>query len=149
MRHALLLSLFLPLLSLAQQNKITIDPPEQISVKRGGTVTETLKLTVAPGVHVNSDRPKDEFIIPLKLTWTDGPLVAKSVAYPKAEEIKVGSQMLTVFTGNFAIQTSFQAAAGASAGPATVNGKLRYQACNNEMCFRPATAEVRLPVIIQ
>jgi hypothetical protein len=112
-------------------------------------VTEKLDVAVQTGFHVNSDKPKDEFLIPLKLTWTGGPLEIQSVSYPKPEEIKVGSQMLTVFTGNFQIGTSFQAPANAPVGNAIMVGKLRYQACNNEMCFRPASIEVHLPVSVE
>ncbi len=118
-------------------------------MKRGGTVAETLKVAVLPGFHVNSDKPKDEFLIPLKLTWTDGPLEPKSVSYPKPEEIRVGKDMLVVFTGNFGIKTEFKAPERSTPGNATVTGKLRYQACNNEMCFRPASIEVRVPVVIE
>ncbi|MGA8030490.1 MAG: protein-disulfide reductase DsbD domain-containing protein [Bryobacteraceae bacterium] len=142
-------ALCLPFSSPAQQNKLSVSPPEQVTVKRGGAVTATLKVSVMPGFHVNSDKPKDEFLIPLKLTWSGGPLQTKSISYPKPEEIKVGADMLTVFTGTFDLKTEFEAPEQASAGMATMTGKLRYQACNSEMCFRPATAEVRLPVSIE
>jgi hypothetical protein len=108
-----------------------------------------LQVVVQPGFHVNSDKPKDEFIIPLKLTWTPGLLDAKSVEFPKAEELKVGTQDLLVFTGTFAVKTQFRAPVGAPAGPATLIGKLRYQACSSDMCFRPSTVEVKLPVVIE
>ena len=112
-------------------------------------VSESLDVDVVAGYHVNSDKPKDEFLIPLKLTWTGGPLEVQSVAYPKPEEISVGKQSLTVFTGKFPISTSFVAPPNAPAGAAIMVGKLRYQACNNEMCFRPASVDVRLPVLVQ
>lgn len=118
-------------------------------MKHGGVVTATLKVNVLPGFHVNSDKPKDEFLIPLKLTWTGGPLEAKSIAYPKPEEIKVGADMLTVFTGAFDLKTEFKTPEQAPAGTATMTGKLHYQACNSEMCFRPATLDIRLPVSIE
>ena len=106
-------------------------------------------MVVQPGFHVNSDQPKDEFIIPLKLTWNDSPLEAKSTSYPKPEEIQVGGEKLTVFTGTFNIQTDFKVPEHAPTGTATMTGKLRYQACNDQMCFRPATIDVRVPVVIE
>lgn len=112
-------------------------------------VTQILKPVVLAGFHVNSDKPKDEFLIPLKLTWNAGPLEAKSVSYPKPEEIKVGSQMLMVFTGTFPIQTEFKAPANAPLGSTLMTGKLHYQACNSEMCFRPSTLDIRVPVVIE
>jgi hypothetical protein len=132
-----------------QQNKLTVAPPEQIVVKRGGSVTQRLVVQVAPGLHVNSDKPRDEFLIPLKLTWTSGPLEAKAVTYPQPEEIKVGPDMLVVFTGKFQIQTEFQAPQQITAGSTMMTGKLRYQACNNQMCFRPASVDFTVPVQIQ
>jgi Disulphide bond corrector protein DsbC len=139
----------LPLLLPAQQSKVIITPPSEVVAKRGSTVTQTLKLEVPPGFHVNSDKPKDEFIIPLKLTWADGLLLTKSITYPKAEEIKVGTQDLTVFTGNFTIQTEFEAPSQTPKGQGSMTGKLRYQACNNQMCFRPMTVDIRVPVTVE
>src|ERR1039457_1142130 len=78
-----------PVFCSAQQNKITVRPPDAVNIKRGASAIETLQVVVLPGFHVNSDKPKDEFIIPLKLTWTPGLLDAKGVEYPKPEEVKV------------------------------------------------------------
>lgn len=133
----------------AQQNKLTVAQPEEITVKRGGAVTQTLRVTILPGFHVNSDKPRDEFLIPLKLSWTDGPLETKSITFPKPEEIKVGNNMLLVFTGTFEIRTEFKAPENTSAGAASMNGKLRYQACNSEMCFRPTSTDIRVAVVVQ
>lgn len=141
--------LLLPLFCSAQQNKLAVSPVQPITVKRGGTARESLKVVVLSGFHVNSDKPRDEFLIPLKLTWTSGPLEVKSISYPKPEDVKVGNQTLAVFTGTFEIQTEFAAPAQAAAGTSTMTGKIRYQACNNIMCFRPATVDVRLPVSVE
>ena len=145
-----LCGLLLPLSSYAQQNKLTVSPAAQITAKRGGSgVTQVLNVNVLPGFHVNSDKPKDEFLIPLKLTWLSGPLEAGTITYPKPEDIKVGHDMLSVFTGSFTIQTHFKVRDSASPGPAIMTGKLRYQACNNQMCFRPSSVDIRLPVQIE
>lgn len=135
---------------LAQINKpINITPPEPLLVKAGANVEETLNLSVREGFHVNSDKPKDEYIIPIKLTWTGAPLETRQVIYPKPAEIKVGDQQLTVFSGSFPIKTQFHVAEGAAKGTVTVSGKLRYQACNNEMCLRPVTVDIPLTVTIE
>lgn len=141
--------LCLPLCLPAQQNKLIIAPVNPLSVKRGASVTEPIKVVVLPGFHVNSDKPKDEFLIPLKLTWTDGPLKSETITYPKPEEIQVGGQNLVVFTGSFSIETKFSVPANAPPGATTMTGKLHYQACNNQMCFRPGTLEVHVPVTVE
>jgi DsbC/DsbD-like thiol-disulfide interchange protein len=111
--------------------------------------TATIQVAVQPGYHVNSNQPKDEFLIPLRLTWTSGPLQVESVTYPKPEDVKVGNEVLSVFTGKFTIETKFKAPADAPPGQTSMSGKLRYQACNSQMCFRPATVDVHLPVRIE
>jgi DsbC/DsbD-like thiol-disulfide interchange protein len=133
----------------AQQNKISIEPSDPITVKRGESAKQVLKAIVLPGFHVNSDKPRDEFLIPLKLTWNTGPLEAKSVSYPKPEELDMNGQKLVVFTGTVPIETQFVASKEAAKGEATITGKLKYQACNNQMCFRPATIDVHFPVVIE
>jgi DsbC/DsbD-like thiol-disulfide interchange protein len=136
-------------LSPAQQNKVSVEPSDPLTVKRGELATHVLKAVVLPGFHVNSDKPRDEFLIPLKLTWNSGPLEAKSIAYPKPEELDMNGQKLVVFTGNVPIETQFAVSKDAAKGEATVTGKLKYQACNNQMCFRPATLDVHFAVVIE
>lgn len=103
------------------------------------------------GYHVNSDKPADEYLIPLKLTWEPGQLQVAEVVYPKAklEHYSFSSKPLSVFTGDFDIVTRFKVPPKAQTGTSVLVGKLRYQACNNQMCLPPKTIEVRLPVDIQ
>ena len=133
----------------AQQNKVIVTPPETLTIKRGAGAASALKVNTLPGFHVNSDKPKQDYLIPLALTWTSGPLKIKSVTYPAPEEIQLGPDTLDVFTGTFDIKTDFSAPSAAPAGQTVMTGKLHYQACNNRMCFRPATIDVKLPVVVE
>lgn len=108
-----------------------------------------LHMATIPGFHVNSDKPLSDNIIPLRLTWNAGPLEATAIRYPKPETIELGPDKLTVFSGSFEITTVFTAPGNAAAGSTEVTGHIRYQACNNRMCFRPSTIDVRIPVTIQ
>jgi hypothetical protein len=139
----------IPGLFAQQQPRLAVLPPAQLTAHPGSVLTQQTRITVEPGFHVNSDKPTDEYVIPLKLTWADGALHPESVIYPKPESIKVGTETLTVFTGDFAIETRFSVPPHAQTGASSLVGKLRYQACNNQMCLRPATVDVRVPVVIQ
>lgn len=142
-------SISLAACSWAQQQRLSVKPPEQVVVNRGARVTQTLQVTVQPGFHVNSNDPKGEYLIPLRLTWAEGPLKVERVEYPRSEQINVGSQNLAVFTGQFVIRTEFQGDEHAPPGPSSLNGKLHYQACNNQMCFRPTSLDVQVPVLVR
>ena len=71
------------------------------------------------------------------------------MTYPKAEKITVGDQSLSVFTGKFDLAVSFKVAANAPAGPGIATGNLKFQACNNRMCFPPKSVEIDVPYQVQ
>jgi len=119
-------------------------------VKAGAVVDSALPLDLRPGYHVNSNAPADEYLIPMRLTWNPGPLEAVGFAFPKPqmEKYSFSEKPLSVYTGDFQIVTHFKAAANAAPGPATLTGKLHYQACNDRMCLAPKTLDVALQVEI-
>jgi thiol:disulfide interchange protein DsbD len=135
----------------AQPNSVvTVAPLQKAHVARGGDFTQHVPVQVKPGFHVNSDKPEDEYLIPLKLTWT-GPLQAVDVVFPKPERMKstFSEKPLVVYTGTFDIVTKFKVPATAPDGPNLAVGKLRYQACNDKECLRPQTVEVNLSLDIK
>ena len=108
-------------------------------------------MLLQPGYHANSHTPSESYLIPLRLTWEPGPLEAVDVVYPKPqmEKYEFADKPLSVYTGNFEIVTKFKVGASAPDGPNLAVGKLRYQACTNNLCLPPKTVEVKLPVVIQ
>lgn len=134
----------------AQANVLHLTPPSPVVAKPGAIVKVVLSLQVDEGFHVNSNTPADPYLIPLKLTWNPGPLENAAVIFPKPELQKYGfsAKPVSVFTGAFDIVTRFKVAAGASPGPATITGKLHYQACDNKECLTPKTIDVSLAVEI-
>ena len=130
---------------------LTVAQPQKVAAKRNTDVTAKIDVSIAAGYHVNSNAPHEAYLIPLRLTWTPAPLTVETVTFPKARDEKYAfsEEPLSVFTGNFEIATKFKVPADALSGPAILAGKLRYQACNNTMCFPPKTVEVKLPVEVQ
>ncbi len=119
---------------------------------RNATIQAKIPVTVQPGFHVNSNKPSEEYLIPLKLTWTStGALQPGTVVYPKAtqEKYEFAEKPLSVLTGSFELVASFKVAPNASAGPGAATGKLRYQACNNRACFPPKTVDVTVSYQVQ
>lgn len=121
-------------------------------IKRGGTTSAEIAVRLRSGFHVNSHRPNDEYLIPLRLRWDEaGTIKAVEITYPKPELRRYGfsDKPVSVFTGDFSIVTRFRAGAEAPAGAGVLAGKLRYQACNENSCLPPRTVEVRLPYEIR
>ena len=110
-----------------------------------------MKAELQAGFHVNSNMPGDDYLIPIKLTWNKDPLEAEQVTYPKPQQAKLSfsPNPISVYTGSFEIGTRFKAPASAMPGMAFMNGKLRYQACNDKECLPPRTVDVRVTLDIQ
>ncbi|HLK47536.1 MAG TPA: protein-disulfide reductase DsbD domain-containing protein [Bryobacteraceae bacterium] len=133
------------LLSAQGPDRLTVGRPEKLVGKRNASVQVKIPLTVQTGFHVNSNQPLEEYLIPLKLTWTStGALQAGAVDYPKAsiEKFEFAEMPLSIYSGSFDVVAHFKVAPNASAGPGAVTGKLRYQACNDRACFAPKTIDV-------
>jgi DsbC/DsbD-like thiol-disulfide interchange protein len=129
---------------------VHIVPSGTVKVSSGAVVRAPLTIQVDAGYHVNSNKPADRFLIPLQLTWSPGSIEAAKVDFPKPEQGKYAfsAKPVSVFTGTFNIVTQFKTAPGANPGPATITGKLHYQACNEHTCLTPKTIEVSLPIEI-
>ena len=139
------------LLSFGQNNVLGVTPPEKVTAKAGTTIEVKLSVHVRPGYHINSNQPSDEYLIPLKLSWDPGSLSgAPTSLYPKPsmEKYSFSEKPLSVYTGDFEITTRFGIKDSASSGPATIPGKLRYQACTDRLCLPPKTVEIQLPIEI-
>src|SRR6266487_3327990 len=97
---------------------ITVAPIKKARAARGTEFMQPVTIQVKPGFHVNSNKPEDEYLIPLKLTWS-GPLQAEEVIFPTAERMKssFSKKPLVVYTGTFDIVTKFKVPANAPDGP--------------------------------
>jgi len=131
-------------------DRVTVGQTQKVVGKRNDAVQTKIPVSILEGYHVNSNTPSDEYLIPLKVTWTSlGALEGGQVTYPAAEKISVGDQSLSVFTGKFDLGVSFKVSAKAPAGPGIASGKLGFQACNNKMCFPPKSIEISVPYQVQ
>jgi DsbC/DsbD-like thiol-disulfide interchange protein len=132
------------------QNVLKLAPASTVTARSGETVQVALSVQVDAGFHVNSNTPADSYLIPLRLTWTPGPLESPAVSFPKPqkERYPFSTKPVSVFTGSFDIVTRFKVAPAASPGSSVMTGKLHYQACNDHTCLTPKTVDVSVPVEI-
>src|SRR5690348_18265148 len=81
----------LALLSAQGPDRLMIGHADPLVGKRNAAVQTKIPLTVQSGFHVNSSKPREEYLIPLKLTWTStGALQAGGIDYPKPSIEKFG-----------------------------------------------------------
>ena len=117
----------------------------------GATIDLALRVTLPDGLHSQSNKPKDEGLVPTTLTFEpSADATPKEVVFPKAVEFKLETgDTLLVFEREFVIGARVMIAASATPGaPVTISARLRYQPCNNTMCFRPITIPVQWTILV-
>jgi DsbC/DsbD-like thiol-disulfide interchange protein len=121
-------------------------------VTAGAELRLALKVGLPEGIHVQSDKPRDPLLIPTALTIAapKGVTLGKAV-YPAATDLKQAGQKkpLAVFEREFEETVRGTVAADAARGPLLIPARLRYQACNAQTCFAPATAEATWMVDVE
>jgi len=121
--------------------------PEQVTVPSGKASPVALHFRVKEGLHINSNKPKDEFLIPTVFSIPEASGVRLERAdYPAGKEFELPVEpgtKLIVYTGDFAIEARLVA----QPGDHMVEAKLRYQACDANVCLPPKTITVPIDVV--
>jgi thioredoxin:protein disulfide reductase len=116
-------------------------------VKKGRVVRGSVVMDIPAGLHVQSNKPLDKFLIATKLDIeTPSGMKAGPVSYPRAlmRKLKFSKAMVAVYEGKAIVRFNVTVPANYSGGSGEVKGKLRFQACNDESCFPPVTREVKM-----
>ena len=133
--------------SIAKSDAVQYLFPEQVTVPAGKPSPVSLHFRIAPGLHINSHTPSEDYLIPTVFTIPDGSGVKLEKAiYPAGADLTLPADpktKLSVYTGEFIIQARIVSAAGNH----LVEAKLHYQACNETQCLPPKTIPVAIDVI--
>ena len=126
-------------------------PPEKLIVRRGQAIPAEVLIQLRSGYHVNSNTPADPYLIPLKLTLTSKAVEVTDIEYPKPlmQKFSFSEKPVSVFEGDFKARAKLKILPNAPVGMNALDGKLRYQACNDRMCLPPRTLDLKIPVDIR
>ena len=128
----------------------SVDPAQQ-----GSTFQAAIVLDIPGGLHVNSNRPLGKYAVPtvVKVEPPRG-IKVTPVTYPRArvQTFRFGDdapeERLAVYEGRAIARFNVTVPAGYEMGVARIRVSVRFQSCNDEVCFPPATREVVLPIAI-
>lgn len=115
--------------------------------KKGRVIRATVTMEIPSGLHVQSNRPLDKFLVATKLdVETPSGMQAGPVSFPRPllRTLKFSKEKVSVFEGNAVIRFNVTVPANYSGGSGEIKGKLRFQACNDDSCFPPITREVKM-----
>ena len=150
MKQLALTALLSAVLIAAPQTGITTKQTKQLQVSSSATtetvapgqhVALTLDIDLKPKMHVYA--PGVEHYIPIDWQITDSDAAkAEAVKWPKAETLYLEAidEKVPVYTGSFhLVRNIVFSPAAKQTGEITIHGVLKYQACDDKMCFIPAS----------
>jgi hypothetical protein len=113
---------------------------------RGKQLEVAVVMKIKEGFHVNARETTFDYLIPTDLK-VEAPAGFKvgAVKYPKGSLHKFSfakDQALNVYADTVTLLVPITIEAGAPLGEQHISLKLRYQACNNEVCLPPVTLPV-------
>ncbi|MDD5543442.1 MAG: protein-disulfide reductase DsbD family protein [Acidobacteriia bacterium] len=118
-------------------------------VVRGKPFVVRVQINVNPGFHINSNRPKDKYLIPTRITLDKISGVSYGEArFPSAQDAKFqfSSEPLSAFEGEVQARIPARSLKTLPLGKKKITGKVVYQACDNQTCFPPRTVPFEIPV---
>jgi hypothetical protein len=135
-----------------QAAAVKMAPAPLVTAVQGKPATVPLSFRVASGFHINSNKPKAEFLIPtvLKVEATTDIVIGKTT-YPDGQDMSFAfapDEKLNVYTGDFNVDVLVRPLRSVQPGKYIVRGTLKYQACDNSACYPPKQLPVSFDVKI-
>ncbi len=119
------------------------------AVHSGSTLYAAVEMTLEHGLHVNSNEPLEDYLIPTKVTFEmpEGFSLAETI-YPESILVVAGGldDPLAVYEGTFHIGAAIEVAENVMAGDYEIPVKLRYQACDEKQCYAPKKVKRSLTI---
>ena len=116
-------------------------------VKKGRITRATVVMDIPSGLHVQSNRPLDKFLVATKLD-VEAPsgMQVGPISYPRAlmRKLKFSKGTVAVYEGRTTLRFNVTVPPNYNGSSGEIKGKLRFQACNDESCFPPVTREVKM-----
>jgi DsbC/DsbD-like thiol-disulfide interchange protein len=117
---------------------------------RGRVVRAAIVMEIPSGYHVNANRPLGKYAIPttLKIDAPRGVTVGP-ISFPRAIVRKLkatNNESLAVYEGRAILRFNVTVPANYGDGWLNLKARLRYQSCNDEVCFPPKNVDQDLGI---
>lgn len=116
-------------------------------VARGRTARVTVEMKIPHGFHVHSNKPLEKFLIATQLqVEAPGGLRVGPVTYPRAlmRQLKFSKNRVAVYEGRVTMRFTVTVPTNFQTGSAEIKARVRYQSCDDEVCFPPQTREEKV-----
>jgi hypothetical protein len=125
---------------------------EPFEIAANGSAEAVVHIKVQDGYHLNANTPTYSYLKPTELELEPkGGLRVGFIRYPDplVKKFQFADKPLAVYEGDTQVKVMLQADATAAKGASNLQGKLKVQACDNQVCYPPGELPIAIPVTIK
>src|SRR5512146_2281883 len=131
---------------------VTAAPVAPVALRAGRSAQVELSFRVAPGFHINSNKPNSNLLVPTVISMSPPTnLAVAKITYPAGHDLSFAfspNEKLSVYSGDFTLGAVVSAARSMPPGRFRVRGDPKYQACDDKSCYPPNHLPVAFDVTI-
>lgn len=117
--------------------------------QRGRVIQAAIVIDIPQGFHVNSNRPLEKYLIATQLKIeAPGGVRIGPISYPRASlrTFKFSKHQLSVYEGRAILRFNVTVPANYQGNETVLKARVRFQSCNDEVCFPPKNLDVDLGI---
>ena len=130
---------------------VVVASASKVELQAGKSAQAEVRLVIKEGFHINANPPSQyQIATQLTIEQSDG-ITAGQAKYPAAltRKFSFSEQPLAVYEKEATIQVELKTAAGASKGERTLPARVRFQACDDQVCYPKRDLQVSIPVSVK
>jgi hypothetical protein len=135
---------------------VSVAEPQEVRIVAGERTVARLTATIEEGFRIQANPASDRFLVPASLDLeADEHVRVGTPEYPpgKPYRLQGAADDLSIYEETVVIRIPLEAvhspASDGGSVEVTLEGTLRYQACNDVVCLKPASVPVKVPVRIE
>jgi len=123
-----------------------------VQIPAAGSADGFIQVKVQSGYHINANPPTYPY---LKATEVEikpsGGLSVGFITYPNSivKKFPFAERPLAIYEGETQLKVLLKAAPSANKGTSNLAGKLKVQACDDQVCYPPGEIELTIPVTVK
>lgn len=124
---------------------------EKGAVKRGSMGKGSVILNIPDELHINSNKPTSEFMIPTEVRLSSKEAKSIKILYPKGknQKFEFSDEPLNIYEGKTRIKFTFNVPNSLKNKIINIRALVSYQACTTEVCYPPQKKEIVLKGIVK
>ncbi len=123
-----------------------------VELTAGSSADAVVQVKIQSGYHINANPPTYPYLKATEVTLkpTDS-LSVGTITYPKStsRKLQFADDPIAIYEGNAELKVVVKAAPTANKGSSNLSGKLKVQACDDQVCYPPGEIDVAIPVTVK